>query len=84
MDSILTWTLFRQRVEIEFDYLEIYTLLGIIMAGKSGGFGLSPPHFSRRIIFPTIIKPAESAFWDSGGMGHDTLHVAFNMLNKHI
>ena len=66
MDSILTWTLFRQRVEIEFDYLEMYTLLGIIMAGKSGGFGLSPPYFSRSIIFPIIIKPVESGFWGHG------------------
>ena len=61
-----------------------FTLLGIIMAGKSGGFGLSPPYFSRSIILPTIIKPADLAFWVSGGMGRDTLHVAFNMFNKHI
>ena len=52
--------------------------------GGSRGFGISPPYFSRSIILPAIIKPADSALWVSGGMGHDTLHVAFNMFNKHI
>ena len=41
------------------------------MVGKSGGFGLCPP-----------FSPCQ--FRVSGGMGHDTLHVAFNMFNKHI
>ena len=54
------------------------------MEGKSGGFGLSPPYFSRSIVFRTIIKPADSAFLVFGGMGLDILHVAFNMFNKHI
>ena len=40
--------------------------------------------FSRSIIFPATIKPADSAFRVSGGMGHDTLHVTFNMFNKQI
>ena len=40
--------------------------------------------FSRSIIFPAIIKPADSAFGFLGDMGHDTLHVAFNMFNKHM
>ena len=60
------------------------TLLGIIMAGKSDGFVLSPPYFSRTKIVPAIIKPADSAFWVFGGMGHDTLHFAFNLFNKNI
>ena len=57
---------------------------GLLWWGKSGGFGLSPQYFTRSIIFPAIIKPADSAFWVSGGAGHDTFHVAFNMFNKHI
>ena len=61
-----------------------HILLGLLWRGKSGGFGLSPPYFSRSIIFPAIIKPTDSAFWVSGGMGHATLHVAFIMFNKHI
>ena len=52
------------------------------MAGKSGGFGLSPRYFSLSIISPAIIKL--SFFGFLGGMGHDPLHVAFNMFNKHI
>ena len=51
---------------------------------KSGGFGLSPPYFSQSIIFLAIIKPADSAFWVSGGMGQETLRVAFDVFNKHI
>ena len=41
------------------------TLLGIIIAGKKcSGFGLSPP---------------TQLFGFLGGMGHDTLYVAFNI-----
>ena len=57
---------------------------GLLWWWKSGGFGLSPPYFPRSKISPAIIEPADSAFWVSGSMGHDTLHVAFNMLNKYI
>ena len=56
----------------------------LLWRGKSGDFGISPSYFSRLIIFLAIINPADSAFWVSGGMSHDTLHVAFNMSNKHI
>ena len=31
-------------------------------------FGLNSPYFSRSIIFPAIIKPANSAFWVSEGV----------------
>ena len=54
------------------------------MAGKKWWFWPKSAIFSQSIIFPVIIKPADSAFWVSGGIGHDTLYVAFNMSNKHI
>ena len=71
----------------KYIYLNILLYIpysGLLWRWKSGGFGLSPPYFSRSIIFPAIIKRADSAFWIYGGMGHDTLHVAFYMFNKHI
>ena len=54
------------------------------MAGKKWRFWPKSAMFSRSIILLAIIKPADSAFWVSGGMGHDTLHVAFYKFNKHI
>ena len=46
------------------------------MAGKKWRFWPKSAIFFPVNNFPAIIKTADSAFWVSGGMGHDTLHVA--------
>ena len=50
------------------------------MAGEKRRFWPKFAIFSRSKISPATIKPADSAFWVSGGMGHHTLHVAFNII----
>ena len=54
------------------------------MAGKKWRFWTNSAIFFPVNNFPAIIKPADSAFRVSGGMGQETLHVAFNIFNKHI
>ena len=54
------------------------------MAGKKWRFWPKPAIFFPVNNFPAIIKPADSAFWVTGGIVHETFHVAFSMVNKHI
>ena len=54
------------------------------MAGKKWRFWPKSAIFFPVKNFPAIIKPTDSAFWVFGGMGHETVHVAFSMFNKHI
>ena len=53
--------------------------LGFLWQGKKWRFWPKSA-----IFFPAIIKPTDSALRVSGGMGHDTLYVTFNMFNKNI
>ena len=62
------------------------SLLGIIIAGKKWRFWPKSAIFFSVNNFPhhNNKKKPDSDFWALGVMGHDTLHVAFNMFNKHI
>ena len=77
-----------KRGNITTDYLKFWksnTLLGIIMAGKKLRFWPKSAIFSQVNNFPCHNKnPPTQLFGFLGGMAHNTLHVSFNISNKHI
>ena len=72
------------RLTIDSFVQDILPYSGLLWRGKSGSFGLSPPYFSRSIILPAIIKPADSAFWVSGAYGSRHLARCFKLVQCSI